>query len=67
MYLNDIFTVTANIAGLPGMSVPMELDYLGRPLGLQLIAPKLREETLIQVGAVLEDGAGFKQLEEVQL
>ena len=67
MYLNDIFTVTANIAGLPGMSVPMELDHLGRPLGLQLIAPKLREETLIQVGAVLEDGAGFKQLEEVQL
>ena len=49
------------------MSVPMELDHLGRPLGLQLIAPKLREETLIQVGAVLEDGAGFKQLEEVQL
>lgn len=67
MYLNDVLTVTANITGLPGISVPMQLDGLGRPLGLQLIAPRLQEETLIQVGAVLEKESGFKSLEEVQL
>ena len=67
MYLNDVLTVTANIAGLPGMSVPMQLDKLGRPLGLQLIAPAFKEETLIQIGSVMEKEAKFPTLQEVSL
>jgi aspartyl-tRNA(Asn)/glutamyl-tRNA(Gln) amidotransferase subunit A len=65
MYLNDVLTVTANMAGLPGISVPIGLDMLGRPLGLQLIAPHFMEELLVQVGAVLEKGANFPALMEV--
>jgi aspartyl-tRNA(Asn)/glutamyl-tRNA(Gln) amidotransferase subunit A len=65
MYLNDICTVTANMAGLPGISVPIGLDKSGRPLGLQLIAPHFMEELLVQVGAVLEKGANFPTLKEM--
>jgi aspartyl-tRNA(Asn)/glutamyl-tRNA(Gln) amidotransferase subunit A len=64
MYLNDVCTVTANMAGLPGICVPIGLDKLKRPLGLQLIAPHFMEELLIQVGAVLEMGANFPTLKE---
>ncbi len=60
MYLNDIFTVTANLAGLPGMSVPAGLDEQGLPLGLQLIARPLDEETMLKGGYVLEKAANFK-------
>lgn len=67
MYLNDVLTVTANIAGLPGISVPAQLDKLGRPLGLQLIAPAFKEERLIQIGSVLESEAKFPSLEEAAL
>ncbi|GJL96713.1 MAG: glutamyl-tRNA(Gln) amidotransferase subunit A [Hyphobacterium sp.] len=59
MYLNDIFTVTANIAGVPALSVPAGLDSSGLPLGLQVITPALDEETMFSVGAALEDAAGF--------
>jgi len=59
MYLNDIFTVTANIAGVPAMSVPAGLDSNGLPLGLQVITRALDEETLFKVGAAIEDSAGF--------
>ncbi len=59
MYLNDIFTVTANLAGAPAMSVPAGLSAEGLPLGLQLIAPALGEETLFAAGAALEQAAGF--------
>ncbi|WP_270375710.1 Asp-tRNA(Asn)/Glu-tRNA(Gln) amidotransferase subunit GatA [Marinicauda sp. Alg238-R41] len=59
MYLNDIFTVTANIAGIPAMSVPAGLDKSGLPLGLQVITRALDEETMFSVGAALEDSAGF--------
>lgn len=59
MYLNDIFTVTANIAGIPAMSVPAGLDKNGLPLGLQIITRALDEETMFSVGAALEDAAGF--------
>ncbi|MDR0968371.1 MAG: Asp-tRNA(Asn)/Glu-tRNA(Gln) amidotransferase subunit GatA [Holosporaceae bacterium] len=62
MYLNDVFTVTANIAGLPGISTPIGLDGQGRPLGLQLIAPHFKEELLIQVGSALENAADFSAL-----
>lgn len=65
MYLNDVLTVTANIAGLPGLSVPICLDKLGRPLGLQLIAPRFKEETLVQIGEVIEKNANFPSLKEV--
>ena len=59
MYLNDIFTVTANIAGIPAMSVPAGLDKDGLPLGLQVITRALDEETMFSVAAALEDAAGF--------
>jgi len=58
MYLNDIFTVTVNMAGLPGISVPAGLDKEGLPLGLQLIGKPFDEATLFQVGQVIEDAAG---------
>jgi aspartyl-tRNA(Asn)/glutamyl-tRNA(Gln) amidotransferase subunit A len=58
MYLNDIFTVTVNMAGLPGMSVPSGLDAQGLPLGLQLIGRPFEEETLFALGAVIEKAAG---------
>lgn len=58
MYLNDIFTVTVNMAGLPGIAVPGGLDAKGLPLGLQLIGRPFDEATLFQIGKVLEDQAG---------
>ncbi|MBO6756141.1 MAG: Asp-tRNA(Asn)/Glu-tRNA(Gln) amidotransferase subunit GatA [Roseibium sp.] len=58
MYLNDIFTVTVNMAGLPGISVPAGLNPDGLPLGLQLIGKPFDEATLFQVGQVIEDAAG---------
>jgi len=58
MYLNDIFTVTVNMAGLPGISVPSGLDAQGLPLGLQLIGRPFAEETLFALGAVIEKAAG---------
>jgi aspartyl-tRNA(Asn)/glutamyl-tRNA(Gln) amidotransferase subunit A len=58
MYLNDIFTVTVNMAGLPGMSVPAGLSSEGTPLGLQLIGKPFDEETLFRVGRVIEQSAG---------
>ncbi len=58
MYLNDIFTVTVNMAGLPGMSVPAGLSSEGTPLGLQLIGRAFDEETLFRTAQVIEDAAG---------
>jgi aspartyl-tRNA(Asn)/glutamyl-tRNA(Gln) amidotransferase subunit A len=58
MYLNDVFTVTVNMAGLPGISVPAGLDGQGLPLGLQLIGRPFDEETLFSLGQVIEDAAG---------
>jgi aspartyl-tRNA(Asn)/glutamyl-tRNA(Gln) amidotransferase subunit A len=58
MYLNDIFTVTVNMAGLPGIAVPAGLDAQGLPLGLQLIGRPFDEETLFQTAAVIEQAAG---------
>ncbi|MEO0816205.1 MAG: Asp-tRNA(Asn)/Glu-tRNA(Gln) amidotransferase subunit GatA [Pseudomonadota bacterium] len=59
MYLNDIFTVTANLAGLPGISVPAAVDSGGLPLGLQVIGKALDEATCFRVGGALERAAGF--------
>ena len=58
MYLNDIFTVTVNMAGLPGIAVPAGLDNAGLPLALQLIGRPFDEATLFQTGQVIEDAAG---------
>ena len=58
MYLNDVFTVTVNMAGLPGISVPAGLDSQGLPLGLQLIGRPFDEATLFSLGQVIEDAAG---------
>ena len=59
MYLNDIFTVTANLAGLPGISVPAGVDSGGLPLGLQVIGKALDEATVFKVASALEGSAGF--------
>ncbi|WP_176084182.1 Asp-tRNA(Asn)/Glu-tRNA(Gln) amidotransferase subunit GatA [Martelella sp. HB161492] len=58
MYLNDIFTVTVNMAGLPGISVPAGVDASGLPLGLQLIGKPFEEETLFRTASVIEKAAG---------
>ena len=58
MYLNDVFTVTVNMAGLPGMAVPAGLSPQGLPLALQLIGRPFDEETLFALGQVIEDAAG---------
>jgi aspartyl-tRNA(Asn)/glutamyl-tRNA(Gln) amidotransferase subunit A len=60
MYLNDVFTVPANMAGVPAMSVPAGLDASGLPLGLQIIGRPFDEETVFAVAQVIEDAAGFQ-------
>jgi aspartyl-tRNA(Asn)/glutamyl-tRNA(Gln) amidotransferase subunit A len=59
MYLNDVFTVTVNLAGLPGVAVPVGLDKQGLPLGLQLIGRPWEEGDLLNHAYVLERAAGF--------
>jgi aspartyl-tRNA(Asn)/glutamyl-tRNA(Gln) amidotransferase subunit A len=58
MYLNDVFTVTVNMAGLPGLAVPAGLDRQGLPLGLQLIGRPFDEDTLFALGEIVEQAAG---------
>ena len=58
MYLNDIFTVTVNMAGLPAIAVPAGLDASGLPMGLQLIGRPFDEASLFRAGQVIEDAAG---------
>lgn len=62
MYLNDVFTVPVNLAGLPGLSVPAALDANGLPLGLQVIGRAWDEATLFRVGRAIEATAGFATL-----
>ena len=59
MYLNDVFTVTVNLAGLPGISVPTGLDSTGLPLGLQLSGRPWEEGDLLNTAYALEQAAGF--------
>jgi aspartyl-tRNA(Asn)/glutamyl-tRNA(Gln) amidotransferase subunit A len=59
MYLNDMFTIPASMAGLPGISVPAGLDKEGLPLGLQLIGRAFDEETMLRAAAALEKAAAF--------
>jgi aspartyl-tRNA(Asn)/glutamyl-tRNA(Gln) amidotransferase subunit A len=58
MYLNDIFTVTVNMAGLPGISVPAGFTDDGLPLGLQIIGRPFDEETVLRAGQLIEEAAG---------
>jgi aspartyl-tRNA(Asn)/glutamyl-tRNA(Gln) amidotransferase subunit A len=60
MYLNDVFTVTTNLAGLPGVSVPAGLDSAGLPLGLQLIGRALDEGALFSLASAIEEAAAFR-------
>ena len=64
MYLNDVFTVTVNMAGLPGIAVPAGLDAHGLPLGLQLIGRPFDEETLFAAAHVIEQAAGHFRAEK---
>ncbi len=59
MYLNDVLTVPANMAGLPGISIPAGLSETGLPLGLQLVGGAFEEEKLFRIAGVLEEAAGF--------
>ncbi|KQU16475.1 glutamyl-tRNA amidotransferase [Methylobacterium sp. Leaf94] len=65
MYLQDVFTITVNMAGLPGISVPAGLDAQGLPLGLQLIGRPFDEETLFAAAQVIEDATGRTRLPAV--
>ncbi|MXP63930.1 Asp-tRNA(Asn)/Glu-tRNA(Gln) amidotransferase subunit GatA [Roseomonas sp. M0104] len=62
MYLNDVFTVTANLAGIPGLAVPAGQDVKGLPLGLQVLGKPFDEETVFAVGGAIERAAGFTAL-----
>ncbi|MDP2123464.1 MAG: Asp-tRNA(Asn)/Glu-tRNA(Gln) amidotransferase subunit GatA [Parvibaculum sp.] len=64
MYLNDVFTVPVNLAGLPGISVPAGLSSDGLPLGLQLIGRTFDEETLLRAAYAVEQAADFKAAPE---
>jgi aspartyl-tRNA(Asn)/glutamyl-tRNA(Gln) amidotransferase subunit A len=66
MYLNDVWTVPASMAGVPGMSVPAGLDAQGLPLGLQVLGRPFDEETVFAVSRVLEEAAGFSAVPSVR-
>ncbi len=61
MYLNDIYTLSANLAGLPGISVPVSVSDKGLPIGVQLIAPHFMEQTLFDIGKKIEVLTGWNQ------
>ncbi len=61
MYLSDIYTVTANLAGIPALSVPVGLSRDGLPIGAQLLAPPMHESTLLRAGAVLQELFGDRR------
>ncbi|HEX6330566.1 MAG TPA: Asp-tRNA(Asn)/Glu-tRNA(Gln) amidotransferase subunit GatA [Actinomycetota bacterium] len=59
MYLNDVFTIPANLSGMPAISIPSGLDEQGLPVGLQLTTPVLQEDRLLRAAFVLEAAIGF--------
>ena len=59
MYLSDIFTLSANLAGIPGMSVPCGFSKAGLPIGLQILGPHFAEETLLKVAYNFEQATDF--------
>ncbi len=60
MYLGDIYTISVNLAGLPGITVPCGLDSKGLPVGVQLIGDCFKENNIIRAGFAIEQAAGFK-------
>jgi aspartyl-tRNA(Asn)/glutamyl-tRNA(Gln) amidotransferase subunit A len=66
MYLNDVFTVPADLAGVPATSVPAGLDANGLPLGLQVIGKPFDEEAVFAVSAAIEAAAGFDALPAIR-
>jgi aspartyl-tRNA(Asn)/glutamyl-tRNA(Gln) amidotransferase subunit A len=65
MYLNDVFTVPASLAGLPGMSVPAGLDSKGLPLGLQILGRNRDEQTVFNVSRAVEIAANFTAMPQM--
>tara|TARA_A100000164_G_scaffold26361_1_gene20671 strand:- start:84 stop:863 length:780 start_codon:yes stop_codon:yes gene_type:complete len=61
MYLNDIFTVPVNLAGIPAISIPAGLDDKGYPLGLQLVSGALNEQKILNIAYAMEKQIGFNQ------
>ena len=61
MYLSDIFTITCNLAGLPGISVPCGRDSAGMPVGMQLIGNHFREDQVLRTAHHFEEAGGFRQ------
>jgi aspartyl-tRNA(Asn)/glutamyl-tRNA(Gln) amidotransferase subunit A len=59
MYLADIFTISCNLAGLPGLSLPCGYDPAGLPIGLQLVGPAFGEATILRVAAAYEDATDW--------
>ena len=62
MYLNDVFTVSVSLAGLPALSLPIGLSANGLPLGMQLIGKAFDEETVFKTAYALEQDAAFKRI-----
>ena len=60
MYLNDIFTVPVNLAGIPAISIPGGVDGKGYPMGLQLIAKAMNEQTILNIALTMEKSINFK-------
>jgi aspartyl-tRNA(Asn)/glutamyl-tRNA(Gln) amidotransferase subunit A len=60
MYLNDVFTIPANLSGMPAISIPSGLDEKGLPVGVQITAPVLREDVLLRAAFALEQAIAFK-------
>ena len=60
MYLNDIFTVPVNLAGLPAISIPAGLDASGYPLGLQIIGKAFQEQEILNLAYAMEDKINYK-------
>ena len=65
MYLSDICTIPSNLSGDPAMSVPIGLDSQGLPIGIQVMAPSLGEETMFRAAAEVERLAGFDARPEI--
>ena len=59
MYLTDIGTITANLGGIPGMSIPCGFDSTGMPIGLEILAPALKEDVMLQAAYAFEQATDF--------
>jgi aspartyl-tRNA(Asn)/glutamyl-tRNA(Gln) amidotransferase subunit A len=62
MYLADIYTISLNLAGLPGISIPCGMDSNGMPIGMQLAAPAFREHKLLRIARMYETASGITNL-----